>query len=381
MTAPRFHRLTVSEKIAQTADSVSIAFAIPAPLRADYQFSQGQFVTLRQPIAGAEQRRSYSVCVSVDDYRQRGQLRVGVKRVAGGLFSNWVNDHLQVGDAIDVMTPDGRFFTPLDPKQHKHYLAFAGGSGITPVLSLIKTSLAQEPRSRFTLIYGNRGVAAIMFLEELEDLKNQYLDRLTLYHVLSDEAHEIDLLHGMLDRRRCDRFLATAVAAATIDEAFVCGPEPMMLAAEQALLAAGVARRKIHVERFGTPTPPNSKLELESKREPEAELSRTAAAQSGNGSAASSGAQVEFIINGKSRQLSVRRDGVGLLDAGLAAGLDLPYACKGGVCCTCRAKILEGKVKMDKNYTLEDWEIAKGFVLTCQSHPLTDRVVVSYDER
>jgi ring-1,2-phenylacetyl-CoA epoxidase subunit PaaE len=333
---------------------------VPPGLRDAYRITQGQFVTLRETLDGEDVRRSYSVCVGVPDYEARGELRVAIKRVAGGRFSNWANDALKPGHEIDVMTPDGRFFTALDPARARHYVGFAGGSGITPMLSLIRTVLAAEPRSAFTLVYGNRTVASIMFLEELEALKNTYIDRLRLVHVLSDEPQEVDLLSGLLDAGRCGELMRTALAGEAIDEAFVCGPAPMMDAAEAALLEAGVPRERIHVERFGTPAPSGAPK----------------AVAPGAPSAA-----VTIVVDGKERRLRVPFDGPAILDAGLAAGAPLPYACKGGVCCTCRAKVLEGEVRMDKNYTLEPKEIAAGFVLTCQSHPVSERVVVSYDER
>jgi ring-1,2-phenylacetyl-CoA epoxidase subunit PaaE len=360
---PQFHSLRVADRRAETADSVSLAFDVPQELRGAYRFRQGQFVTLRSSIDGAEQRRSYSICVGVDDYERSGELRVAIKRVPGGLFSNWANESIRPGQSIDVMTPDGRFFTPLDAGNAKHYVGFAGGSGITPMMSLIKTTLAREPRSAFTLVYGNRTVASIMFVEELEDLKNRFLGRLTLYHVLSDEPQEVELFTGLLDEAKCREFLDTLIPAARIDEAFVCGPEPMMEAAERALKAAGVPAASVHVERFGVPLP-----QAGPPRAPVAAADgRTA--------------DVTLIVDGKQRRLKVPFDGGAILDAGLAAGLNLPYACKGGVCCTCRARVLEGQVRMDKNYTLEPREIEGGFVLTCQSHPLTERVVISYDER
>lgn len=360
MPVPQFHRLTIRDVRPETADAITVAFDVPPGLRDAYRFTQGQFLTLRETLDGEDVRRSYSVCVGVPDYEARGELRVAIKRVAGGRFSNWANDALKPGREIDVMTPDGRFFTALDPARARHYVGFAGGSGITPMLSLIRTVLAAEPRSAFTLVYGNRTVASIMFLEELESLKNTYIDRLRLVHVLSDEPQEVDLLSGLLDAGRCGELMRTALAGEAIDEAFVCGPAPMMDAAEAALLEAGVPRERIHVERFGTPAPSGAPK----------------AVAPGAPSAA-----VTIVVDGKERRLRVPFDGPAILDAGLAVGAPLPYACKGGVCCTCRAKVLEGEVRMDKNYTLEPKEIAAGFVLTCQSHPVSERVVVSYDER
>jgi ring-1,2-phenylacetyl-CoA epoxidase subunit PaaE len=362
---PTFHRLKVSGKRAETADSASLRFEVPESLRQAYRFRAGQFITLRAVIEGQALRRSYSICIGTDDYERSGELRVGIKRVSGGVFSNWALDHIDEGAWLDVMTPDGRFNVEPDPQRARHHVAFAGGSGITPVLSLIKTTLALEPLSRFTLVYGNRNLASIMFLEELEDLKNRYLNRLRLYHVLAEEAQEIDLFNGLLDRAKADAFLASVVPAAEIDEAFVCGPQPMMDAVEAALIAAGVAAEHIHVERFGVPVP---------ARAPQA-IARP------DLTASSAMSEVLIISEGKQRQLRIAQDGPAVLDAALSAGMDLPYACKGGVCCTCRARVTEGEVRMQKNYTLEPWEVSRGFVLTCQAHPVSERVVINYDER
>ena len=361
MAVPQFHTLKIRDVRPETADAISVAFEVPPELRDQYRFRQGQFLTLREQVGGEELRRSYSVCVGVPDYESRGELRVAIKRVGGGRFSNWANDSLAPGREIDVMTPDGRFFTELDPSQSRRYVGFAGGSGITPMLSLIKTTLATEPRSEFTLVYGNRTVASIMFVEELEELKNRYMERLRLYHVLSDEGQEVQLFSGLLDEAKCREILRTLVPAESVDEAFVCGPEPMMAAVERALADAGVARGRVHVERFGTPAPSGVAPPPVAEDAPRAE--------------------VVLIVDGKQRRLRVPFDGPAILGAGLAAGANLPYACKGGVCCTCRARVLEGEVRMDKNYTLEEHEMQRGFVLTCQSHPVSERVVISYDER
>jgi len=361
MAVPQFHRLRIREVRPETDDSVSVAFEVPQPLREAYRFVQGQFLTLRERVEGEELRRSYSVCVGVPDYEDTGELRVAIKRVPGGRFSNWANEHLHAGLDIDVMTPDGRFFTPLSPGQAKHYVGFAGGSGITPMLSLIRTILATEPGSEFTLVYGNRTVASIMFVEALEELKNRHMNRLRLVHVLSDEGQEIELFSGLLDDERCADLLRTLVPAAGIDEAFVCGPAPMMDAVERSLLAAGVARANIHIERFGTPALPAAPVAPVTDDAPRAD--------------------VVLIVDGKERRLRVPMHGTAILDAGLRAGVNLPFACKGGVCCTCRARVLEGEVRMERNFSLEDQEVARGFVLTCQAHPVSPRVVISYDER
>jgi ring-1,2-phenylacetyl-CoA epoxidase subunit PaaE len=362
MATPQFHSLRIREVRPETADAVSVAFDVPAELREQFRFTQGQFVTLKTHIDGEETRRSYSICVGVTDYDRDGELRIGIKRVRGGRFSNFAFDTLQPGHTLDVMTPDGRFFTHLNAAQRQQYLAFAGGSGITPVLAIIKTTLEIEPRSAFTLIYGNRSVDQIMFAEELEDLKNRFMSRFALYHVLSDDLQDVELFNGVLDEPKCSAFLDELVPAASIDEAFICGPVPMMDAAEAALKAAGVAPQKIHVERFGTPLPQAGV--------PAVEIGENAPA-----------ADLEIVLDGKRRKLRLPYEGVSLLDVGLRAGLALPYACKGGVCCTCRAKVVEGEVRMEKNYTLEEQEIRDGFVLTCQCHPVSERVVVSFDER
>ncbi len=362
MTTPQFHSLRIREVRPETADAVSVSFEVPPELREQYRFTQGQFVTLKAHVDGEETRRSYSICVGVTDYDRDGELRIGIKRVRGGRFSNFAFDTLQAGHTIEVMTPDGRFFTHLNAEQGKQYVAFAGGSGITPVLAIVKTTLEIEPRSTFTLIYGNRSVDAIMFAEELEDLKNRYMNRFVLYHVLSDDMQDVELFNGVLDQAKCAAFLDTLVPASAIDEAFICGPAPMMDAAEAALKAAGVEQSKIHVERFGTPLPQAGA--------PVVEITDDTPA-----------AELEIVIDGNRRKMRLPYEGASLLDVGLHAGLALPYACNGGVCCTCRAKVLEGEVKMDKNYTLEAQELRDGFVLTCQCHPVSERVVVSYDER
>ncbi|MBU6270910.1 MAG: phenylacetate-CoA oxygenase/reductase subunit PaaK [Betaproteobacteria bacterium] len=364
MSAPRFHRLSIREVRPETADAISVAFEVPPALREAYRFVQGQFVTLRETIDGEELRRAYSICEGVPQYEAGAPLRVAIKRVAGGRFSNWANDHLQVGRQIDVMTPDGRFHLPLDPAHGRQYAGFAGGSGITPMLSLISTILAREPESRFTLVYANRSSASIMFVEALEALKNRHMTRLRLIHVLSEESQEIELFSGVLDEARCGRLLAALLPAASIDAAFVCGPQPMMDGVERALLAAGVAPSRILIERFGLPAPAQAAAPV------------TAAADDDGPRA-----EVRLVIDGKERRLSVPFQGRSILDAGLAAGANLPFACKGGVCCTCRARVLEGEVRMLRNFTLEADEIARGFVLTCQSEPVSERVVISFDER
>jgi ring-1,2-phenylacetyl-CoA epoxidase subunit PaaE len=352
---PRFHQLRVVEVRRETPDCVSLKFELPAAVANDYRFRQGQHVALRATLDGEELRRSYSVCSGCDD----GELRVAVKKVPGGRFSVWVNESLKPGVAIDVMTPEGRFFTPLAAEHEKHYVAFASGSGITPVLSLIRTTLAREPRSRFTLVYGNRRQASVMFHEALEDLKDRYLTRFRLFNVFSREEQDVDLFNGRIDAAKVGQFLSTLIPVDTIDEAFVCGPASMIDEVEQALLAAGVKREHVHVERFGVPGAATASID-------DAEAAE---------------AKLTLIIDGVKREVDFHRGQHSILEAGRAAGLDLPYSCKGGMCSTCRGKLLEGQVKMAKNYALEPHEVAAGYVLTCQSYPLTERVLISYDER
>ena len=356
---PRFHTLTIAEVRRETPEAVSLRFALPAELAPAYRFVPGQHLALRTQLGGEELRRSYSICAGLDD----GELRVAIKKVGGGRFSCWANEQLKPGDAIDVMTPDGRFTVPIDPTHVKHYVAFAAGSGITPVLSLVKTLLAREPRSRVTLVYGNRRAATAMFQEALEDLKDRYLARFALYNVFSREEQEVELFNGRLDSAKVHAFLDTLIPAATIDEAFVCGPASMIDDVEAALLAGGVPRAHVHVERFGTPA------------------ANTVASEVAEEASGAALATVTFVVDGLKREVQFRPEHGNLLDAGAAAGLDLPYSCKGGMCCTCRAKLIEGEVRMRKNFALEPADVDAGFVLTCQSYPLSERVLLSFDDR
>jgi ring-1,2-phenylacetyl-CoA epoxidase subunit PaaE len=360
----QFHDLAVTRITAQTADAVALTLQVPPALRERFAFRPGQFLTLRAMLDGIPQRRSYSICSSSSRYTDRGELEVGIKRVPGGAFSNWVADHLKVGDKLSVAAPDGRFTPRAQPGAHR--VGFAAGSGITPMLSIIATTLEADPLARFTLIYGNQRVASIMFHEELQDLKDRFAARLTLVHLLSRQPQEVGLLNGRLDRAKVAELLRTVLPPQDIDEVFICGPEGMIEATEAALREAGVAPQRIHAERFVTAGQP-----------PQAAASPRAAPLA---NAAAADVELHVVLDGKTHQLGMGQ-GDHVLDVALASGLDLPYSCKGGVCCTCRARVLEGQVHMDRNFTLEPWEIEKGFVLTCQARPLTPRVVVSYDER
>ena len=354
----RFHPLAVAKVERETRDAIAITFAIPPALAGQFRFEQGQHLTVRAAIGGEDVRRSYSICSAV----QEGELRIAVKRNPGGVFSTWANDALHVGDKIDVLPPLGHFNVPLDPAQCKHYVGFAAGSGITPLLSIVKTTLAVEKTSEFTLFYGNRASGTVMFKEELAALKDDYLTRFNLVHVLSREAQDIELLHGRIDRAKADALLAHWVDLDTVDAVFVCGPDGMMRAVVEALLGRGFPETKIRIERFATSIP---------KQEHRA------------GKASTPGhteCEVTVVVDGATRTFIVEKGRESILEAGLRAGIELPYSCKAGVCSTCRAKLVTGEADMDANFALEDYEVARGFVLTCQCYPVTDKVTVDYDQ-
>ena len=358
MGVPRFHRLIVSDIRRETESAVSLAFAVPDALEHDYRFAPGQYLTLRAVIEGEDVRRSYSICSGPD----QSELRVAVKQVEDGLFSHWLNTALRSGDALEVMTPTGRFGLAHHPGDGRVHVGFAAGSGITPILSIIRGVLASEPHSRFFLFYGNRTTADILFRESLEDLKDRFLGRLSIFHVLSREEQDLDILNGHLDGEKARRLLATLVPARVVDHAFICGPEAMIEDLEETLSGLGLPRDHIHAERFistheGKPRPPAKPVA------PDARPAHVAA----------------LIVDGKRREVPVAK-GERVLDAAIRAGMDLPFACKGGMCSTCRAKVVEGAVEMAVNYSLEPWELEAGFVLTCQSHPKTPRVVIDYDQ-
>jgi ring-1,2-phenylacetyl-CoA epoxidase subunit PaaE len=359
---PLFHSLRVRSIEPDTPEAVIVSFDVPPELQSVFGFTQGQYLTLRKQIDGRDLRRSYSICAGVDD----GELRVGVRKVRGGTFSNWINSELRPGDTIDVMAPQGRFFVPIEPEASRHHLGIAGGSGITPILSIMKTVLAREPRSRFTLLYGNRMLGSTMFKEELEDLKNRHLTRLVLHHVFSDEHTDAPINMGVLDRTKVGEFLATLVPAASIDHAYVCGPFQMNDEAQAALLEAGVPEERIHIERFGVPQQAEGQVGavIHEPQPGDAELAR-----------------VVIIRDGLRREIEFRREQPSILDAASAAGLEVPFSCTSGVCGTCRARLVEGEVRMERNFALDKQEVAAGFVLTCQAHPVSERVVLSFDER
>jgi ring-1,2-phenylacetyl-CoA epoxidase subunit PaaE len=353
-----FHSLAVAEVIDETADARSILFDVPPELRELFRFRPGQHLTLRAEIAGEEVRRNYSLCVAPEE----GALKVTVKRIAGGVFSNWLNDTLQPGDRIDVMEPHGSFTWDFRADAANHYVAFAGGSGITPVISLLKTALIEEPKSRFTLFYGNRDSRSVIFLEELARLKNRFISRLEVHHFLAEESEDIDLFNGMLDRSKCDEVLRHLVVPGDVAAFFICGPGPMMDAAEEALLAAGVSADRIHLERFTAGRP-----------------SAALAAQMQALQDQAQGLTMTVTLDGRTRRVPFNAEAGNILDSARAAGLPAPFACKAGVCATCRARVLAGTVEMAARYGLTDEEVEAGYVLTCQSVPKGEGVELDYD--
>ncbi len=356
MSTPRFHRLAVDDLRRETPDAISLTFAIPHELSGDYHFAPGQYLTLRTTMDGEEVRRSYSICSGPDD----GELRIAVKKVDGGAFSSWAADELKRGDELDVMTPTGRFGVAPAPEQARLYVGFAAGSGITPILSIVKGVLAREPQSRFFLFYGNRNAEGMLFREALEELKDRFLERLSVFHVISGEEQDIPILHGRLDGDKVRLLLRSLVPATSVDHVFICGPMGMSEDIETTCRAIGIAEDKIHVERFVS--------EFGGKARPKAVVAPGTPPK----------AIASLIIDGKRREVPVA-EGEAILDAALRAGMDLPFACKGGMCSTCRAKLVEGEAPMEVNYSLEPWELKAGFVLTCQARPTSERVVVDYD--
>jgi ring-1,2-phenylacetyl-CoA epoxidase subunit PaaE len=353
-----FHALQISEVRRETPDAVSIRFRIPDSLKETFAFRAGQHLTLRARMNGEDIRRNYSVCAA--PYEK--EIRIAVKQMPGGRFSTWANENLKSGMEVDVLPPLGRFVLP-EPRVHAPcYVALAGGSGITPVLSILKTVLNDAPDSRFTLLYGNRDTQSIMFLEELAGLKNRYIDRLEIYHFLEFEAEEIELFNGRLDREKCDEVFSTLVDVAHADAFFICGPGPMMDSAEESLKARGVDAGKIFIERFTT-----GLISAE-------QLARDEVLQS-----KAAGTQITVTLDGRRARVAFDAEKGNILESIQAAGLPAPYACKGGVCSTCRAKLLSGTVAMKKNFGLTDAEVAAGYILTCQAVPTSEAVTLSYD--
>jgi ring-1,2-phenylacetyl-CoA epoxidase subunit PaaE len=351
----RFRPLTITDIHHTIRDAVVLTLQPDDP--AAFRFIPGQYLTFKQDFDGIELRRNYSICAGLDD----GRLQVAVKRVDGGAFSTFANTELQVGDTLCAMPPMGNFHTEIDPDKGKHYLGFAGGSGITPVLSILKTVLSRAPDSTFTLIYANRAVNTIMFREELEDLKNRHMGRLTIIHVL-ETGQDIDLFSGRVDQAKCTALFKSWIDIASVDTALICGPEPMMLAIVDALKDHGLRADHIKFELFGAGQ--QGRLARQAIK---------AQAQSSKGTAA------EIKIDGTIHHVKIARDQP-VLEAALQANLDPPFACRAGVCSTCKARVTQGEYQMLTNHALEDYEVEAGFVLTCQCYPLSDVLVVDYDQ-
>ena len=359
-----FHELRIARLRPEAGGSVAVTLAVPTALQSLFAFQPGQYLSLKAFVDGKELRRSYSICSSRSRLDLHKEIEIGIRAVEGGVFSNWAVNHLNEGDVLSVMPPLGNFV--MQQPAARHRVGFACGSGITPLLSIMSSSLEQQADSHFTLVYGNRNMASVMFNEALQDLKDRYTGRVTLVHVLSRQAQEIDLLQGRLDTAKVTALLQTVLPPHSLEEVFVCGPVGMMDDTCRALLQAGVAAERIHSERFA------------SADQPERSASPAGSTQAQHDAAAT--VALTLILDGKQHKLRMTPKQK-ILDVGLAAGLDLPYSCRGGVCCTCRAKVMQGSVAMEKNFTLEDWETRQGFVLSCQSRPTSDAVTLSYDER
>jgi ring-1,2-phenylacetyl-CoA epoxidase subunit PaaE len=357
-----FHPLQVKKVERETDDCVSITFDVPEELKEAFQFKQGQTLTIRKKINGEEIRRNYSICTSPFD----NKLQVAVKKTEGGLFSTYANEELKTGEVLEVLPPTGKFYTELNPVQKKNYVAFAAGSGITPVLSIIKTTLLTEPKSSFTLVYGNRTKNSIIFKEELEALKDKFIDRFRVYHILSRERSDAEINYGRIDVAKLELLFTRLIDLKTCDEFFLCGPEEMIFCIKGYLSGRGVAADRIHFELFTVPGQKQSVIG-----------NRQSVIEEGNAPTA----KVSVKLDGILFDFDLGYEGQSILDAALNQGADLPYACKGGVCTTCKAKLIEGKVEMDVNWGLEPDEVAAGYILTCQSHPKTEKVTVDFDAK
>jgi ring-1,2-phenylacetyl-CoA epoxidase subunit PaaE len=359
--ATHFHPLEVENIREETADCISVSFHIPTHLKNEFSFTQGQNITLKTIVDGEELRRSYSICSSP----LHDELRIAIKKVTGGKFSAWAGNHLKKGAILEVLPPTGTFYTALAAANKKNYMAFVAGSGITPLLSIIKTTLLTEPDSRFTLIYGNKNRASIIFKEELEALKNKFINRFSVHHIFSREKTEALLNQGRIDAEKCRHIFQHLIDIKNCDEFFLCGPEAMIFCVKDYLEQKGIEKKKIHFELFTVPGNKNAvaeNKEIQTKKAPEGKHSA-----------------VTITVDGAAFNFNLPYDGDAILDAALALGADVPYACKGGVCASCRARLLAGEVSMDNNYALEPEEIKNGYILTCQSHPRSEKVIIDFD--
>lgn len=356
----RFHPLRIADVSQETREAVVVTFAVPDSAREAFRFVPGQHLTLKAQVDGEELRRPYSICSAPHE----GCLRVAIKRVTDGLFSTWAHRELQTGHVIEVMEPSGAFSIPprsTAEGEPRHHVAFAAGSGITPILSIVKTVLAEEPGSRVTLVYGNRAASTVLFKEELENLKDRFLTRLSLIFVLSREQQDIGLFNGRIDRAKADALLERWIDPADIDVAYLCGPQSMMTAVGESLEAHGVVKERIRQELFGT----------------ESAVARPRVAA--GPATALRDCQVSVVLDGRERHFTMQRDSQTVLDAAQEQGVELPFSCKGGVCSTCRCKLTRGEVEMDVHFALEDYEIARGYILVCQSYPLTPEIGLNFD--
>lgn len=354
---PKFHQLTISDIRKETEDTVSVAFDVPADLQEAYAYLPGQYLTIKATINGEELRRSYSLCSAPFEK----EWRVAIKQVEGGRFSSYANNELKVGDQLDVMTPTGNFKLSTSADHEGHYLMVAAGSGVTPVLSIAKTALHEEEKSLVTFVYGNRNINSIIFKEEIEALKNEYMDRFQVIHILSRESLGNPLQKGRIDKDKADQIYRAHLSHENISGVYVCGPEQMIMSVKDSMIDNGLPKEKIHFELFTTPT-----------------TTKQAITQPTNSPKVES--NVSIILDDDRFDIHLDSNGQNILDAAQESGADLPFSCKGGVCCTCKAKILEGTASMDVNYALEPEEVEAGYILTCQAHPTSDKLVVSFDE-
>lgn len=355
----QFHRLTIKQVRAETREAVSILFEVPTELKHTFRYTQGQHVVIRTHLEGLEVRRSYSICSAVQD----DELRVAIKRVSGGRFSAYAHETLKAGHQLEVMPPAGQFNVPLEPSRRGRYLMVAAGSGITPILSILKTTLHAEPLSQVTLLYGNRSSTGALFREQLEDLKNTYLGRLNLIFVFSREQQDVDLYNGRIDAAKCEQLFGRWLNVGALDAAFICGPQLMTDTVRQCLQAAGMAPGRIHAELFGVASESSQQRARGPAHALTAEISH-----------------IRVISDGRELTFDLPRNTLSVLDAGNAIGAELPYSCKAGVCSTCKCRVVEGEVEMDSNHALEDYEVAAGYVLSCQSFPVSQHVVLDFDQ-
>ncbi len=365
MSSPSFHELSIKKVSPEAAGSVAITFDIPSQSLEKFHFEPGQFLTLRAEVNGQDVRRNYSISSPRSQFLKRRELEIGIRPVEGGVFSNWAATQLKAGDTVKVMPPEGRF--TIKKPRAIHRVGFAAGSGITPILSIAATTLEEQAESKFTLIYGNRRMSSVMFNEALQDLKDRFPGRFTMIHILSQQAQEVDLLQGRIDADKIKSIIHALLPAKSMDEVFICGPEAMIEVTEKALIDSGVPANRVHSERFTTSASQAHKVQADI----DASKEKTSSAKS---------VHMTIVLDGKEHEVALSPD-EHVLDAALNAGLDLPFSCKAGVCSTCRCKVTQGEVTMDKNFTLEADEMAQGFALSCQARAATQKLVISFDHR